>query len=385
MESWPPGPVVPVHRPLGYDRRVRGDHRRHRPLFGDGFGGVEGPPAVGLDYHPGAEARLEALVTDVVWDRNDVAGVVLDGGEELRAPVVIGAGGVMSMVARKAGIRKKWSPEDVVSVCAIDYSASRERIDQVSYDSTFHAFFAPGIGGNYFFFMAEGVHVGGPGVTHSLISRAVKMRNNPARELLETVLDNPPTQRLLKAVDAVPREWQVHCLPWLDHMPTGTYTGGLMLVGDAAGLPEPMWAEGVWQAMYSGRLATEVAQEVIDEGNTSRASMERYHERLTDSPVGQEFIGAAQLRKLFEFLGDPVLFENLADLLVDFTVNLLMSGQEPKGEMFRRIFPILRDSRPTISTLTRLYLPVIARSELNAALEKLKELKIQVTGKRQEG
>jgi len=306
----------------------------------------------------GAEQRFATLVDGLVRESGNVAGVRLEGGEEYRAPVVIGADGVMSATARLAGLREKWRPDEVISACAVDYSASRERLDDVVHEASFQAYFGPGMGGNYLMCYADGVHIGGPGVTNSLISRLSRTRIKPARELLDTIAA-PPTQRLLRAVDAVPREFQVHCVPWMDHMCTNIYTGGLMLVGDAAGLPEPLWAEGVWQAMYSGRLAAQVALEAVDEGDTSTASLARYLERLQDSPVAQEFIGGASLRQLFEVLGDPQASEGLTELAVDLSVNMFMSAQEPKAECVARAVPILMENLPVLMRLLGIYLPMI--------------------------
>jgi len=306
----------------------------------------------------GAELRLTSLVNDLVWEKGRISGVCLEGGEEYRAPVIIGADGVMSATARLAGLRDKWRPDEVVSVCAVDYSAPRERMDDVIHEAGFQAYFGPGIGGNYLISYADGVHLGGPGVTNSLISRLACTRIKPARELLET-LAAPPTQRLLRAVEAVPREWQVHCLPWMDRMPTSIYTGGLMLVGDAAGLPEPLYAEGVWQAMYSGRLAAQVAREVAEDGDASAASLKRYLDRLEESPVGREFVGGVQLRQLFELLGDPRACGELTEAAVDLTVNMFMSAQEPKAECAARFFPIVAENLPVLMEVAKIYLPML--------------------------
>lgn len=306
----------------------------------------------------GAELRTRSMVTGLVRGPKGVEGVILEGGEECRAPVTIGADGVLSPVARLAGLREKWRPHEVTSVCIVDFAAPRERMDDVIHETGFQAFFGPGMGGNFLIAYADGVHIGGPGVTNSLISRAVGRRVKPARELLDTILA-PPVQRLLRALEAEPREWQAHCLPWMDRMPENLFCGGLMLVGDAAGLPEPLYAEGVWQAMYSGRLAAEVAAEALEEGDTSPVFLERYRERLAESPVGREFVAGTQLRQLFELLGDPATCAELEEMAVDLAVHLLISGQEPKAEAMARVFPILMENIPTMMAVARVYLPIL--------------------------
>ncbi len=316
------------------------------------------PFLVELAEKAGAELRLNSLVTGLVFEAGRVAGVRLEGGEEYRAPVTIGADGVLSLVARQAGLRDKWKPHEVTSVCIVDFTAPRERMDDVIHEAGFQAYFGPGMGGNFLIAYADGVHLGGPGVTNSLIARAVRKGIKPAKELLET-LSAPPVQRLLRALEAEPREWQAHCLTWMDRMPENVCCGGLMLVGDAAGLPEPLYAEGVWQAMYSGRLAAEVAKEALEEGDFSPGFMRSYRERLEESPVGEEFVAGAQLRQLFEMLGDPRVCAELEEMAVDLAVHLLMTGQEPKAEAMGRIFSILAENVPALMSLARVYLPLL--------------------------
>lgn len=331
----------------------------------------------GRAVEKGAELKLKSLVNGMVWESGRVAGVRLEGGEEYRAPVVIGADGVMSMTARMAGLRDKYRRDEVMIACTVDYSAPRERVDAVIHENCFQSYFAPEMGGLFFIALADGIHIGGPGVTNSLISRAVRRRINPAREVIK-MLECPPIQRQLAALDAKPREWQAHMLPWMDGFNRRIFTGGFMLVGDAAGVPEPLWAEGVWQAMYSGRLAAEAAREALDEGDTSAPFLERYCDRLEESPVGQEFIAGVQLRQLFELLGDPTLFDELTDLMVDLSNNLLLNCQEPKAVAINRLFPILIDNIPLLLGILRIYAPVLLEGgseNLRKRLEMLKGLK----------
>ncbi|WP_287152920.1 NAD(P)/FAD-dependent oxidoreductase [Candidatus Solincola tengchongensis] len=318
------------------------------------------PYLADLAVRAGAEMRTGSLVTGLVRENGKVAGVLLEGGEEYRAPLTIGADGVLSPVARMAGLRERWRPDQVTSVCIVDFSAPRERMDCVIHEAGFQAFFGPGLGGNFLIAYADGVHLGGPGVTNSLISRALRKRAKPARELLDTLLA-PPVQRLLRALEAEPREWQAHCLTWMESIPEEISCAGLMLVGDAAGLTEPLYAEGVWQAMYSGRLAAEVAEEALRENDFSGAFLKTYRERLVESPVGQDFVAGAQLRQLFELLGDPVLCGELEELAVDLAVHLLMSGQEPKAEAMQRVFPVLGENLPALMAVARVYLPIFLR------------------------
>lgn len=51
---------------------------------------------------------------------------------------------------------------------------------------------------------------------------------------------------------------------------------GVLLVGDAAGFIDPLSGEGIWQALYSGRLAGEIAAAAIEGEGLGRALQLRY-------------------------------------------------------------------------------------------------------------
>ena len=51
---------------------------------------------------------------------------------------------------------------------------------------------------------------------------------------------------------------------------------GLLLAGDAAGLVDPLSGEGIWQALYSGKLAGQVACESLRAGGLDATLRERY-------------------------------------------------------------------------------------------------------------
>lgn len=82
----------------------------------DGFDSVFTPRRIALDaamvktaVEAGAEVRVGEKVVDVIGagtDDDPVSGVVLDGGEQVRARLVVGADGRASKIAAKLGIEK---------------------------------------------------------------------------------------------------------------------------------------------------------------------------------------------------------------------------------------------------------------------------------------
>ncbi len=302
----------------------------------------------------GAELKLTTLATNVIRDAENVAGVVDHEGNEHRAPVVIAADGAHSLMAKKAGLRKKWDKDQVTVLATVDFEADPERIAEYCGDTNVHIFMGPDRGG-YACVFRNGFHVG---------SRPAKtlQRELDAGHNLSTrsVIDNVQLdfiQRLIKATRAKPREFQLHFLPWLKTFNERIYTGGLMLTGDAAGVPEPFMAEGVWQAMYSSRLAAQVAQRAHIDKDFSKAYLKQYMEELKASPVGVDFTAGTVLRDFFsEWTSQTFydLFDNLADAM--FYAMLTMA--EPHAQGMLRLPAILIDMIPQLLFFARYYLPI---------------------------
>jgi flavin-dependent dehydrogenase len=79
---------------------------------------------------------------------------------------------------------------------------------------------------------------------------------------------------------------------------------GVLLVGDAAGLVDPFSGEGVGNAMLSGRLAAEVADEALAANDTGEAFLARYEERLWKA-VWNELATSYQMQRIGKF--EPLL------------------------------------------------------------------------------
>jgi digeranylgeranylglycerophospholipid reductase len=78
---------------------------------------------------------------------------------------------------------------------------------------------------------------------------------------------------------------------------------GLLLVGDAARLTEPLSGAGIAIAMESGVLASSAAAQAIGGGDTSVRGLRSYEERWRDER-GSEVAFYARARAFFRRLGD---------------------------------------------------------------------------------
>jgi digeranylgeranylglycerophospholipid reductase len=66
-----------------------------------------------------------------------------------------------------------------------------------------------------------------------------------------------------------------------------TVADGLMITGDAARVVDPLTGGGIYNAMYTGRLAAQVAAECISKGDTTREALMMYDKTWRASKMGK--------------------------------------------------------------------------------------------------
>ncbi|MFX1461324.1 MAG: NAD(P)/FAD-dependent oxidoreductase, partial [Promethearchaeota archaeon] len=64
----------------------------------------------------GAELKNSTLIVDLLKEDGKICGVVDEHGEKYKAPIVIGADGAVSMVAKQSGLRTKWAQDQITIV-----------------------------------------------------------------------------------------------------------------------------------------------------------------------------------------------------------------------------------------------------------------------------
>ena len=60
-----------------------------------------------------------------------------------------------------------------------------------------------------------------------------------------------------------------------------------MITGDAARVVDPLTGGGIYNAMYTGRLAAEVAAECIDKGDVTKKALIKYDKAWRASKMGR--------------------------------------------------------------------------------------------------
>jgi flavin-dependent dehydrogenase len=200
--------------------------------------------------------------------------VVLD--ERIRARVVVGADGVHSVVRATIGGRA---------------SASRQALAIRGYAPT-----APEWQGRQVIVYGHRRQPSyawafdrGDGLTNVGYGELLgDHHGGPSRTLLLDQLD-----QLLPGAASTGEHWRAHHLPlsgWRLDQPTGR----VLLVGDAAGLVNPMTGEGIYYAVATGILAGSAAARALDEGAPERAGALHGNsvQRLLGRHVKNTFVAA---------------------------------------------------------------------------------------------
>jgi len=237
----------------------------------------------------GALLLCNCAAENLVQKDGQVVGVSIKGRDgELRSNIVIAADGVLSFMARQAGLRRDFRAEDMGLGIKLLLGLPKEAIDE-----RFHLARSEGAdisfigttdglrGGSFLYTNRESISIGM--VVHL---DSLKASGKTPYQILNELLQHPHVRKLLKG--AVPLEYSAHLIPegGIKMMPK-VYTGGMMVVGDAAGLcyTNGINLEGINLAMTSGVLAAKAAIKATEAQDYSAQMLSIYRKKLDDSFV----------------------------------------------------------------------------------------------------
>lgn len=86
-----------------------------------------------------------------------------------------------------------------------------------------------------------------------------------------------------------------------------TVADGLMIVGDAARVSDPLTGGGIYGALYTGKVAAEVGIDALAQGNVSKGSLMKYDETWRASYLGKALERNYQIKEVFVKLTDDDL------------------------------------------------------------------------------
>jgi electron transfer flavoprotein-quinone oxidoreductase len=261
----------------------------------------------------GVDLRTSTVAVDVIKEDGRIRGIVTDGGEEIRSKIVMDCGGSQRLLAIKAGMAEKYSPETMSLGYAYDYKMkSKEDMDKICGFSKFIGMdvlwgwdennIAPRLGygdGVHIFHYRDSIHlmqdeclryaeageprIGPDGKVPNLRKLLDEHRINLTTKFPRWRDEIAPSVKELRGVIYDTMEINVGLNPKNRSMPF--YTDGMLLVGDAAGCESTALCDGVPQAWISAEHAADVAIEAIRANDTSTKFLERYDERIRNDPI----------------------------------------------------------------------------------------------------
>ncbi len=249
----------------------------------------------------GAKFMLKAQVTGLLKDGEQVNGVkVLSDGKEAeyKAKIVIAADGVDSLVARYAGLQTTLP----LTECDSGYQyemAGVKLLDQEKMELYFGKDVAPR-GYVWIFPKGDGVANVGIGIMGSDMTTA------------KYYLDKWIGAHADRFEGASMTEINAGVIPVTAPVKK-FYANGLMVIGDAARMVNPIHGGGMGATMEAGMMAADVAKEAIDSGDLSENKLREYQDHWQEIR-GKEFAKILQVRKFFEKLTDKQM-EIIADAI----------------------------------------------------------------------
>ena len=263
--------------------------------------------AAGAEVLVGAEATGMSRNGDERWHVR----VKERGREDLyRARVVIGADGVETMVGRWAGLDTRVPARDMES-CA-QYVLQGIDFNPDAIYLQFSNAIAPG-GYAWIFPKAIGVANVGLGLV------ALKTDGRNARQYLDAWVARrfPSAARTGYTVGGVIVHTTIK----------KPYADGVMVVGDAAHMINPLSGGGITNAMKAGRLAGRTAAAAICAGDTSERRLSAYHHAWMEL-LGEDHLKYYRIKQALESV-DDAFFNKLAR-----TVNKIPQEKRSIGRIF---------------------------------------------------
>jgi digeranylgeranylglycerophospholipid reductase len=242
----------------------------------------------------GAEVHVKTRATGPIVENGAVQGAFLETcGQvrEVRADVVIAADGVESKFPRWCGVESAVPLRELMS-CA-QYLLTDIEIDPVTTVFYLGNKVAPE---GYAWVFPKGERTANVGVG---ISSRRSRDGNRARDYLDRfVAAHFPEGKTIECI--------VGGVPVCRPLPC-TVADGLMVVGDAARVADPMTGGGIFNAMHTGRLAAGVASESISAGDCSRSVLMAYDQAWRHSQFGRNLERNWKIKEYFITLSDEKL------------------------------------------------------------------------------
>lgn len=269
---------------------------------------------------------------EITQVEEDAEGVTLQSrkGDRLRAPIVIAADGVHSVIAKRLGVNPRWPAKsiaiDMMEETPVDtLRAARPHVAWVSYAYQ-------GLDGYaYIFPKTRHVNIGiGCLLSHfkgEMPGRPYDMQTKLVESLVETGALEGQSDR---------RHFTPYLIPIGGPLPRA-HRGRTLFAGDAGGFVNGFTAEGIYYAMISGELAARAIAGAAGRPAVAGPEYDRLWQReiggeLRDSVFIQRYLFANHSRVDRAVRGGKQL-QWLADAILDYAI-----GRRSYAQVRRRVF-----------------------------------------------
>jgi len=269
----------------------------------------------------GADIMLRTAARDVIKENGRVTGVIASSmGEPIRikARMVIGADGFESQIGRWAGLDTKLAPKDIIP--CVQYRMTNLDIDP-KYTHFYLGSVAPG-GYVWVFPKNDDTANVGIGVQYT------KLRNpGDVKRYLDMWIEKHPEISRGEKVDMVAGGVSVNA-------PLDSVTmDGLMLVGDAGRMIDPITGGGIANGCIAGKEAGEVAALAVESGDVSKEFLQEYEKRWRSKLENTLYRNWMAKEKLVTLSDDTLnkIVETLAETGVEkISVGAILKALETK-------------------------------------------------------
>lgn len=271
----------------------------------------------------GAEYRL-LNVKGPLLDHGQVIGIVgTRGDQEVRyfSPIVIGADGATSAIAR--GLGRRQTRHDQWAVALRGYVEC-----DVELDGSLRLAFLDHLQPGYAWFFPAGKHCANVGI--GMRSDYYKRQGRSLRQLLADYVALPEIAAYIgpNQVEKL-HAWPV---PFFSFEQRRVFNGAL-LAGDAGGFVHPITAAGIYPAIVTGICAAEATIHALAIGDTSQHSLSLY-DRLWQRALADDFKAAVTANKVATLL--PHLVSSVLLLSQRSTTASQTENAAPPSSLFNK-------------------------------------------------
>ncbi|RLG22002.1 NAD(P)/FAD-dependent oxidoreductase [Candidatus Micrarchaeota archaeon] len=264
----------------------------------------------------GARIFVKSTVYEVIKEGDIVKGVRVRtpyGSFDVEAKVVIAADGVESQTARSAGINT------VNNAHEVDSGFQYEMVNiKFEHPDMIHLYFGNEIAPRgYVWIFPKGDDIANVGIG------IIGQHEKTAKEFLDAFIEGHPEM----FGEAAIVEMNGGCIP-VGAPLSKPYMSGLMVIGDAAHMVNPIHGGGMGTSMEAGIIAARTAKKAIDAGDVSEKFLKQFYDEWMEKR-GKQLLQVLKVRRFFEKLSDSDL-EKLADMVTPELLLDIADGRKAK-------------------------------------------------------